>query len=145
MLNTKILAGFLTAFIVASLFIVGGASAVEMDVQPDSKNTAGQVMNFHVTLEDISEVEDLTISIGNTTCVFNEDGSVIGVCEGIEVKLLNANENFGYGNFKDFKYKITLQRSVFTPGSYTMEIEANTDQGIASEDVSVTFKNRGKN
>jgi len=132
--------------VVIALVIAGSANAFSVDLQPDSKDTAGQKLNFHTTLEDAHNVSNIEIKVGSITCNFDQEGNVIGACTGVELKKLSENtNNFGYGKTsKNFQYKVTVDRSALTPGSYTLVFKATTDQGTSSDSAALTVKAKGK-
>ena len=151
-MKQKILAGGLVLVILGMLVLSGGANAFGIDIQPDNnQSTAGQVMNFHITLTDIGLINLITVKAGSLTCTFDEEGNVIGTCDSLELKKLSEHEKdsgygygYGYGTSKDIKYKVTLQRSALGPGDYVLDFKADTDDGSGSQTSAFSIKAKGK-
>ena len=139
---TKLIAFGITALVVVSLIVAGNVQAFDVQISPDDRSTAGNTINFHADLSDALNVTTVTVTAGNLTCNFDKEGTPLAPCNGIELK--KQSEQFGYGESKDLKYKITLDRNVFGEGSYDLTLTANTAEGPGSATAHFDIKSKGK-
>jgi len=140
----KIIPIVLTAMVLAVLVIAGNTNAFSVNITLDNnRSTAGQVINYHVSLGEIKNLSSIQVKVGSLICNFDADGNVIGTCSGITLKKL-SEQNLGYGYGENLGYKVTLDRDVFPAGDYTLEFTANTSEGSGSDEVSFNVKSRGK-
>lgn len=145
-LNSQIISLTVTAIILIILFALGETSAFNLIPSPDkNRATSGEKINIHATIElDEGEhgVESLILKITgpkNISCSFNANGTAIGKCDGIEVKKLSNDIEYGYPGKKSQKYKITIDTSFFKPGDYNIRITAKSGEQTSVKDVKITI------
>jgi len=142
----KVIAGIVTASILALLIIAGpvGAFLLDLDLYDDSvpvganaEFTATATLEIGDNLNVSFFVLDLSGPV-SISCTFLPDGTPVTSCSGITINHIQSpNYNYGYGYgygelLGNYTYEIILDTTSYPLGTYETEFLALTTQGVVS-------------
>ena len=128
----KVIAIFITLFIVIILLLTGPANAYILGLNVLNKEVfKGENINFtastQIEIGEFLKIDYFILKLNgpmSVECMFHTNGSIINSCPGITIKnISSAPYNFGYGYGTGlFEYNITLDTSYYFPGQYSTSL-----------------------